>query len=129
MALPMPWKSFATPREDKEYIALLSFLPLKRYRMIPKFAGLTMETMRQLATAGGLVGYSLMAELTRKRFWTLSVWEDRQALRDFVERIPHSRIMQALAPHMDNTAFAEWTVRASDIPIPWSVAREHLPGK
>jgi hypothetical protein len=124
--LPTPWKNFASPRDDKEYVALLSFLPLKCYWTIPKFAGLTMETMRQLAKSRGLIGYSLMAELTLKRFWTLSVWEDRQSLRDFVEEIPHSRIMQELAPHMGKTGFAEWSVRASEIPIPWAVARQHL---
>jgi heme-degrading monooxygenase HmoA len=124
--LPTPWKSFAAPRDDKEYVALLSFLPLKRYRTIPKLARLAMETMGQLAKSPGLIGYSLGAELTRKRFWTVSVWEDQQALRDFVEQIPHSRIMQELAPHMDKTAFAEWTVRASEIPIPWPTGRRHL---
>jgi hypothetical protein len=124
--LPMPWKSFAAPRDDKEYVALLSFLPLKRYWTIPKFAGLTMETMRQLAKSRGLIGYALGAELTLKRFWTLSVWEDRQSLMDFVEQIPHSRIMQELAPHMGKTGFAEWTVRPSEIPIPWARARQHL---
>ncbi len=122
----MPWKSFAAPREDKEYVALLSFLPLKRYRKIPKFAGLTMETMRQLAKSRGLIGYSLGAELMLKRFWTLSVWDDRQSLMDFVGQIPHSRIMQELASHMDKTGFAEWTVRASEIPIPWAAALPHL---
>jgi hypothetical protein len=124
--LPTPWKSLAAPREGKEYVALLSFLPLKRYWMIPKFAGLTMETMGQLAKSRGLIGYSLAVELMLKRFWTLSVWEDRQSLMDFVEQIPHSRIMQELAPHMGKTGFAEWTVRASEIPILWSAARQHL---
>jgi hypothetical protein len=124
--LPTPWKTFASPRDDKEYVALLSFLPLKRYGKIPKFARLTMETMGQLAKSRGLIGYSLGAELTRKRFWTLSVWEDRQSLMDFVEQIPHGRIMQDLAPHMGKTQFAEWTVRASEIPIPWAVARQHI---
>ncbi|MGC2332074.1 MAG: hypothetical protein WA581_11510 [Candidatus Acidiferrales bacterium] len=124
--LPTPWKSFAAPRDDKEYVALLSFLPLKRYRTIPKLARLAMETIGQLAKSPGLIGYSLGAELTRKRFWTVSVWEDQQALRDFVEQIPHSRIMQELAPHMDKTGFAEWTVRASEIPVPWATARLHL---
>jgi hypothetical protein len=124
--LPTPWKSFASPRDDKEYVALLSFLPLKRYWTIPKFAGLTMETMGQLAKSHGLIGYSLGAELMRKRFWTVSAWEDRQSLMDFVEQIPHSRIMQELAPHMDKTAFAEWTVRAPEIPISWAIARQHL---
>lgn len=124
--LPIPWKSFAAPRDDKEYVALLSFLPLKRYRKMPKFAGLTMETIGQLAKSHGLIGYSLGAELLRKRFWTLSAWEDQQALMDFVEQIPHSRIMQELAPHMGKTQFARWTVRASEIPIPWARALEHL---
>ena len=124
--LPTPWKSFAAPRDDKEYVALLSFLPLKRYRTIPKLARLAMETMGQLAKSHGLIGYSLGAELTRKRFWTISAWEDRQSLRDFVEQIPHSRIMQELAPHMGKTGFAEWAVRASEIPIPWATARRHL---
>ena len=85
--LPTPWKSFAAPRDGKEYVALLSFLPLKRYRTIPKLARLAMETMGQLGEiAWGLIGYSLGAELTPKRFWTVSAWEDRQSLRDFVER-------------------------------------------
>jgi len=126
MALPTPWKTFASPKDDREYLALLSFLPLKRYRTIPKLARFAIETMRQLATSHGLIGYSLIAELTRKRFWTVSVWEDRQSLMDFVEQIPHSRIMQDLAPHMDKTAFVEWTVRAPEIPIPWPVARQRL---
>lgn len=126
MALPTPWKSFASPRDDKEYLALLSFLPLKRYRTIPKLARFALETMRQLAKSQGLIGYSLVAELTRKRFWTVSVWEDRRSLMDFVEQIPHSRIMQDLAPYMDKTEFIEWSVRASEIPISWAAARQHL---
>jgi hypothetical protein len=124
--LPTPWKSFAAPRDDKEYVALLSFLPLKRYRTIPKLVRMMFAIQSQLAKSHGLIGYSLGAEPMAKRFWTVSAWEDRQSLRDFVEQIPHSRIMQELAPHMDKTGFAEWTVRASEIPIPWAVARRHL---
>jgi hypothetical protein len=124
--LPLPWKSFTSPKGDKEYVVLLSFLPLKRYRKIPKFARLTIETMGRLAKSRGLIGYSLAAELTLKRFWTLSVWEDQQSLMDFVGEIPHSRIMQELAPHMDKSRFAQWNVRASEIPIPWATARQHL---
>jgi hypothetical protein len=124
--LPIPWKSFAAPRNDKEYVALLSLLALKRYGKIPKFALLTIETMGQLSKSHGLIGYSLGAEPMLKRFWTLSVWEDQRALRDFVERIPHSRIMQELAPHMGKTQFAQWTVRAPEIPIPWATARQHM---
>jgi hypothetical protein len=124
--LPLPWKSFTSPKGDKEYVALLSFLPLKRYRKIATFARLTIETMGQLAKSRGLIGYSLAAELMLKRFWTLSVWEDQQSLMDFVREIPHSRIMQELAPHMEKTQFTRWNVRASEIPIPWATAQQHL---
>lgn len=121
-----PWKSFATPREGKDYVALLSYLPLKQYRMIPKFLRLTRETQQQLAQSRGLVGYSEGAAFLARRFWTLSVWEDRQSLMDFVHEIPHSRIMQALAPHMGKTQFAEWTVRAAEIPVRWADAKRRM---
>jgi hypothetical protein len=124
--LPTPWKSLAAPREGKEYVALLSFLPLKRHRTMPKLVRMMFAIRSQLAKSHGLIGYSLGAEPMAKRFWTVSAWEDRQSLMDFVEQIPHSRIMQELAPHMGKTEFAQWTVRASEIPIPWSVARQHL---
>jgi hypothetical protein len=121
-----PWKSFAIPQAGKDYLALLSYLPLKQYRMIPKFLQLTGETRQQLAKAGGLVGYSVGAELLARRFWNLSVWEDGQSLMDFVHEIPHNRIMQDLVPHMGKTQFVQWTVRAAEIPIRWADAKRRM---
>lgn len=121
-----PWKRFVTPREGKDYVALLSYLPLKKYRTIPKFLRLSRETQQQLAKSSGLVGYSLGADLISRRFWTLSVWEDGESLMNFVHKIPHSRIMQALAPHMGKTQFAQWTVRAAEIPPGWAGAKRHM---
>jgi hypothetical protein len=123
-----PWKGFATPWDGKDYVALLSYLPLKQYWMIPKFLRLTRETQQQLAKSNGLVGYSVGAELLSRRFWTVSVWENRQSLMDFVHEIPHSRIMQVLVPDMGKTRFAEWTVRTAEIPVRWSDAKRHMAG-
>jgi len=109
-----------------EYVALLSYLPLKHYRAIPKFLRFTVETMRQLSTAPGLVGYTLVAEPFQRRFWTLSAWESSQALMEFVRTAPHSRIMQDLAPHMDKTRFAQWKVTAADLPLDWAKAKARL---
>jgi hypothetical protein len=124
--LPLPWKATATPAPGKDYVTMVSFLPLKRHRMIPKFFLLTFETQRQLAKSRGLVGYSIYAELLRKRFWTLSVWEDDQALMDFVQTVPHGRIMQQLAPHMTKGVFEQWTAHAEDIPLNWPAARARI---
>lgn len=124
--LPLPWKTLATPDANKEYVALLSSLPLKRYRMIPRFFWLTFATQRQLHNSKGLIGYSLHAQPLRRRFWTLSAWEDQQSLMDFVRQVPHSQIMRALTPHVDKTQFVQWKVAASDIPLDWDQAKARL---
>ena len=82
--------------------------------------------MRQLASSKGLIGYSLEAQLFARKFWTLSVWEDQQSLTAFVHQIPHSRIMQALGPHMGKTQFVQWQVSAGQIPLDWSAAKARL---
>jgi len=127
--VPLPWKSVSAPVAGKDYVALVSFLPLKKHSMIPKFFLLTLETQHQLAKSRGLIGYSIYAELLRKRFWTLSVWEDDQALADFVQATPHGRIMEQLAPHMGRTRFEQWRARAEDMPLDWRSARERVLGK
>ena len=119
----------ATPIPGKDYVALVSFLPLKQYHLIPKFLMLTVETQRQLARSRGLIGYSVYAQLMRKRFWTVSVWEDDLALMDFVQAAPHGRIMSQLAPHMGKTRFDQWTVHAEDIPMDWAAARQRVLSK
>jgi hypothetical protein len=124
--LPLPWKTLAAPASNREYVALLSFLPLKHYRMIPKFLWLTFETQRQLRESKRLIGYSLHAQPLRRRFWTLSVWEDQESLMNFVRQAPHSRIMQVLAPHMGKTQFVEWSVTAKEIPPSWKEAETRM---
>jgi len=83
--------------------------------------------VKQLATANGLVGYSLLARPLSKRFWTLSAWDNGEALQAFVQHPPHVRIMNALAPHMDKTNFVRWTIKGSDLPLDWDDALRRLP--
>src|SRR5262249_12386453 len=122
----IPWKALCKPELEREYVALLSYLPLKHFRAIPRFFQFTFETQRQLATARGLIAYTLDAQPFRRKFWTLSVWEDSQALMEFVRTAPHSRIMQDLAPHMAKTEFVQWQVTASGLPLKWPEAKLRL---
>jgi len=122
----MPWKSFRPAEPGREYLALLSYLPLRSFWAIPKFLRFTLQTQKQLSAAAGLIGYSMDAEPFGRRFWTLSVWEDSQALMNFVRQAPHSRIMQDLAPHMDKTRFVQWKVTASDLPLKWVEAKARM---
>ena len=122
----LPWKSFATPEYDREYPALLSHLPLKTFGAMPKFFRFMFAIQRQLAESEGLIGYSLDAHPLAKEFWTLSVWEDRDSLWRFVHRLPHSRAMKDLIPHMGETGFFHFEVRGSAVPPDWQETKRRM---
>jgi quinol monooxygenase YgiN len=100
----------------------LSFLPLNSYWRIPHFFLYTAQVTKQLASADGVLGYSVLARPLSKRFWTLSAWKDDAALHAFVQHPPHVRIMTALNPHMGETKFVRWTVKGSELPLLWEDA-------
>ena len=122
----LPWKSFALPENDREYSALLTYLPLKRWRAIPKFMRYTSQIQRQLADSEGLIGYALDAKVLSRDFWTLSVWEDKASLRRFVQQNPHEKVMMDLLPHMGQTAFFPFKVDASSIPPDWEDTKRRM---
>jgi quinol monooxygenase YgiN len=117
-----PWRTCSSPGPNGDFVALLSYLPLKSYWRIPSFFYYTAQVAKQLASAQGLLGYSVLARPLSKRFWTLSAWKDEAALRDFVQHPPHVRIMTAIAPHMEQTRFLRWTVKGSQLPLRWDDA-------
>jgi hypothetical protein len=115
----LPWVERQAIDPDREYIAMASRLPLKHYRSIPGFLRDTLAIRRQLAATSGLVGYSLNAELARKRFWTFSVWEDRASLNAFAAADPHRRIIRRLGPLMGETRFEFFPISGSQLPMTW----------
>jgi hypothetical protein len=121
-----PWRSLGTPDPDGDVVALLSYLPLKSYWRVLPFFLYTAQVMKQLASAQGLLGYSLLARPLHRRFWTLSAWQGADALQAFVQRPPHVRIMGALSPHMNKTRFVRWTVKGSQLPLRWDEALRRL---
>jgi quinol monooxygenase YgiN len=117
-----PWRTFGAADSNGEVVALLSYLPLKSYWRVPPFFLYTVQVMKQLASAQGLLGYSVLAHPFAKKFWTLSAWKDEASLRAFVRHPPHMRVMAALTPHMNETKFVQWTVKGSQLPLRWEDA-------
>jgi quinol monooxygenase YgiN len=120
--MDLPWKATVEPSPEREYVALLSFLPLKQGRRLPLFVVYTWRIIRQLKSARGLIGYTLRAQLLAKSFWTLSAWESEAAMRAFVQAPPHREIMAALAPYMGQTSFNQWTLKGVELPLRWDDA-------
>src|SRR5262249_49753142 len=117
-----PWRCVRATDPHKEYLVLLSFLPLKRFWRVPAFLIYTLRIARQLQRSPGLIGYSLRAELLTGHFWTLSVWENESALQAFVRAAPHEETMRALLPYMGPTRFVRWTVPGAHLPVRWDEA-------
>jgi hypothetical protein len=122
-----PWRTCGSPDPSGDFVALLSFLPLRSYWRVFPFVFYTAQVMKQLASAQGLLGYSLLARPLSKRFWTLSAWQNEEALRAFVHLPPHQRIMAALTPHMHKTQFIRWMVKGSQLPLQWDDALSRRP--
>ena len=122
----LPWTSFTEAEDDKNYPALLSHLPLATYRAMPKFIRFVFGIRHQLAESEGLIGYSLDAHPLAKEFWTLSVWEDRDSLWRFVQKMPHSRAMKDLLPHMGQTEFFHFEVKGTSVPPDWQETKRRM---
>ena len=122
----IPWRSFTNVEPEREYLVMASRLPLRSYRQIPLFLRLTLAVRRQLAASEGLVGYSLLAQIPHKTFWTLSAWEDEEHLDSFARSMPHTEVIRQLRPHMAPTMFTTWTVPGSALPLSWTDARARL---
>jgi heme-degrading monooxygenase HmoA len=124
-----PWKTFRAPEPGREYLALLSELPLRSFLSFPEFLSRSFKIEAQLKDTPGLIGYSLLAQPFQKHFWTLSVWEDDAALRKFVERSPHGETMTAMQGKMGQTSFHRWTLRGEEYPPEWEAALVRATGK
>ena len=122
----MPWRQLGLAAPNGDYVALVSFLPLKSFSRLFPFVVYTVQVIQQSAKADGLAGYSLLAHPLSKRSWTLSAWKSEEALRAFVATAPHLRIMQWLKPHMAGTKFVRWQVKGSQLPLQWDEALRRI---
>ena len=113
----LPWVAVADREPAKQYVALLSYLPLKRLTSTPAFMWDVQRVRGQLSRASGLIGYSLRARPLRKEYWTLSVWDSEKALLDFVKGQPHGDVMGSLRSKMGRTDFLRWRI-GGGAPLP-----------
>jgi hypothetical protein len=117
-----PWVTFHQPDPHREYLVLLSELPLKRFRDLGRFVLYSWRIQGQLPRTPGLLGYSLRAYILERQFWTLSVWEGEAALHEFVIASPHHQVMRALQGKMGETRFVRWHLRGAELPTQWEDA-------
>jgi hypothetical protein len=65
----------------------------------------------------GVLGVSLIAMPMRKTFYTLSAWQDQEAIDATVAQQPHADAMAYFRPRMAASRFVFWTADASELPL------------
>jgi hypothetical protein len=112
--MDLPWTTCAEMKPGSDYLVMASHLPLKRIASTVRFFRGVSAVRKQLATADGLVGYTLRAKPMARDYWTLSVWRGEPALHAFMRTPPHVTLMTSLRPLMGPTKFVTWTISADD---------------
>lgn len=121
----LPWTARAEMEPGTGYLVMASHLPLKRITATVRFFRGVSAVRKQLAAADGLIGYTLRARPLARDYWTLPVWKDNAALREFMRTPPHVQLMTSLKPLTGPTKFITWTIPAADRRPSMAGALEH----
>lgn len=126
-ATEKPWTWLSQPQADREYVALVTYLPVGRWTAMPAFLRHTVRSTRQLTRSEGLLGYALRAAPHRRKFWTLTIWKDDRAIARYVGAQPHRDAMRWLRTSgMAGFSSARWIVSGPTVPPSWRDALDRL---
>ena len=80
--------------KSDEFLYIATFLPIRSWRHVIPFLRMNSRVGKQLRRTHGLARYGLRADLLHKRFWTLTVWQDREFVNSFVIVEPHAEAVR-----------------------------------
>lgn len=111
--LTIPWTT-STTTSTGSATCQVSRLELTRVRDVPGFLVAALRLRRIMMQASGAVGLSLRAEPSRRTFWTLSAWDDHEALQAFTRSDYHRSVMVKYRDRMAGSHFHTWTDTGPD---------------
>ena len=80
----------------------------------------------QLEKQPGYVGGSLKGQLFGRERWTLTVWDDPQALVAFRDSGAHQKAMDDQDTVVEQVYYAYWELDKSEVPPSWDTALKEL---
>lgn len=117
-------KSEVNPPTGSDFVSVATFLPVQRWADVIPFLRMSSRVSQQLMRSD-VIRFGLKTDILHKRFWTLSVWPDRESMRRFVAAEPHATAERKFGKWAgQGAAFVEW--KNNDGAIDWAVARESL---
>ncbi|MEU6483296.1 DUF3291 domain-containing protein [Streptomyces sp. NPDC046887] len=122
----LPWTTPNPARPDTTAFVMASRLDVRSGKDTPRFFWKSLSAWGQVRKAPGALGASLEAQLLKGVFYTLSAWEDRDALYAYAKAEPHKTIMTGLRSVMRESTFTFWEVPVAELPITWADAKRRI---
>ncbi|HZD12301.1 MAG TPA: hypothetical protein VE177_02120 [Candidatus Binatus sp.] len=114
-----------SPADTPEFTSVATYLPVRKWRHVISFFRMSGRVEQQLRRTEGVVRYGLKTDFRHKRFWTYSVWKNRQAIRPFVESEPHATAVKKFVRWAgEGAAFVQWN--NNDGKVDWEEANRRL---
>jgi hypothetical protein len=99
-------------------------LRVRSWRYLPQFVWQALKTGRQAERAGGFLGGRFLREAGNV-FWTVTLWEDKEAMLAYRNAGAHRLVMPRLLEWCDEAAVAHWTQDGTDLPD-WQEAHRRM---
>ncbi|MER5373068.1 DUF3291 domain-containing protein [Streptomyces sp. NPDC002553] len=122
----LPWVKPNPARPHTTAFVMASRFEVRSLKDVPRFFLKSLSAWGQVRKAPGALGASLEAQLTKGVFFTLSAWEDRDALYAYARAEPHESIMAGLRSTMRVSTFTFWETPVERLPIDWKDAKRRI---
>jgi quinol monooxygenase YgiN len=97
------------------YFVSVTRLRIRKWRYLPAFLYFTLLSRWQARRAAGNLGTSVHRD-DHLTFWTITVWQSEQALREFRNRGAHRRAMPRLRDWCDEATYVHWQQASAEPP-------------
>ncbi|MEY9838023.1 DUF3291 domain-containing protein [Streptacidiphilus sp. EB103A] len=122
----LPWTIPNPATPNTQAFVMASRFEVRSAKDVPRFILKSLSAWRQVRSAPGALGASLIAQPLRRTFFTLSAWEGRDALYAFAGTEPHRSIMSGLRSTMRDSTFTFWELPVEELPLTWVDAKRRL---
>ncbi|MFE0808492.1 DUF3291 domain-containing protein [Streptomyces sp. NPDC058794] len=122
----LPWTVPNPPPPNGVAYVMASRFEVRSLKDVPRFFLRSLAAWKQVRSAPGAYGASLVAQPARRVFYTLSAWQDRDALYAYARTEPHRGIMTSLRSTMSDSTFTFWEVDTAGLPVAWEDAKRRL---
>jgi hypothetical protein len=105
-------------------LASVTRLRVRSTWVLPAFLWRTFQSQRQVERSPGFFGGRLLID-SRRTYWTLTVWQDEKAMKNFRGSGVHGQVMKQLPEWCDEAAYTHWIQEGDTIPT-WPESYERL---